>query len=129
MKTRSFRELQVWQRSMALARAVFELTARFPPAQTFGLSSQMQLSAVSIPSNIAEGHGRLTDHSLAQFLSQARGSLNELQTQLELASGLSFASQSDCRRLLVEAREIEKMLNSLLSKVRRPQAPESHRSA
>jgi four helix bundle protein len=120
MKTRSFRDLQVWQRSMALAHAVFDLTADFPAAQTFGLTSQMQRSAVSVPSNIAEGHGRLTDRSFAQFLSQARGSLYELQTQLELATGMSFASAPDCRRLLADALEIEKMLNSLLTKVRRP---------
>jgi four helix bundle protein len=119
MKTRHFRELQVWQRSMALARDVFQLTAGFPKSQTFGLASQMQRAAVSIPSNIAEGHGRLTERSFAQFLSQARGSLNELETQVELASQMGFANSAACRRLLADGEELAKMLNALLTAVRR----------
>ena len=104
---------------MALTRDVFRLTAEFPKSQTFGLASQMQRAATSIPSNIAEGHGRLTDRSFAVFLSQARGSLNELQTQAELAQQMAFADATKCRKLLVEMEEIAKMLNALLTAVRR----------
>lgn len=119
MKPRHFRDFQVWQRSMTLARDVYRLTSGFPKSQTFGLASQMQRAAVSIPSNIAEGHGRLTDRSFAVFLSQARGSLNELQTQTELAQQMGFADSKYCGRLLVEMEEIAKMLNALLTAVRR----------
>jgi four helix bundle protein len=104
---------------MVLARDVYRLTAEFPKSQTFGLASQMQRAAISIPSNIAEGHGRLSDRSLALFLSQARGSLNELQTQTELAQQMGFAEAMSCRKLLVEMEEIAKMLNALLTAVRR----------
>jgi four helix bundle protein len=119
MKTRHFRDLLVWQRSMALARDVFRLTEAFPKAQVFGLASQMQRAAVSIPSNIAEGHGRLTDRSFAQFLSQARGSLNELQTQAELAREMGFAASDARQKLLASCEEIAKMLNALLTTVRK----------
>lgn len=104
---------------MALARDVFQLTAGFPKSQTFGLASQMQRAAVSIPSNIAEGHGRLTERSFALFLSQARGSLNELETQVELSSQMGFANPSICRKLLAEGEELAKMLNALLTAVRK----------
>ena len=119
MKPRHFRDLQVWQRSMCLTRDVFHFTEAFPRAQMFGLTSQMQRAAIPVPSNIAEGHGRLTDRSFAQFLSQARGSLNELETQAELAHDLGFVTTAACQELLIEIEEIAKMLNALLSAVRR----------
>src|SRR5579875_2284019 len=97
MKTRHFRDLQVWQKSMALAAAVYSLTDGFPKREVFGLTSQMRRSAVSVPSNIAEGHGRLSDPSFALFLGHARGSLYELETQTELAIQLVFASQLPAR--------------------------------
>lgn len=118
MKARHYNDLLVWQRSMTLARSVFRLTEGFPKAQLFGLASQMQRAAVSIPSNIAEGHGRLTDRSFAQFLSQARGSLNELQTQIELTRQLGFAAPAACQKLMGDAVETGKMLNALLTAVR-----------
>ena len=90
MRTRKFRELLVWQDSMALAREVYTLTAEFPQKEKFGLSSQLCRAAVSIPSNIAEGHGRLSDKSFAVFLGNARGSLFELETQLEIAGSLNY---------------------------------------
>ncbi|MGC2639362.1 MAG: four helix bundle protein [Acidobacteriaceae bacterium] len=123
MKARHYRDLQVWQRSMALARNVFRLTETIPKSQLFGLTSQMQRAAVSIPSNIAEGHGRLTDRSFAQFLSQARGSLNELETQIELTRQLGFAAPADCQQLMTDANESGKVLNALLTAVRRADHP------
>lgn len=96
MKERHFRDLKVWQRSMALACGVYGITAHFPQAEKFGLTQQMRRAAVSVPSNIAEGRGRRTNKSFALFLSQARGSLNELETQLELfAVSLPWPSASD----------------------------------
>ena len=78
---------------MSLAREVYSLTAAFPRSETFGITNQMRRAAVLVASNRAEGHGRLTDKSFAFFLSQARGSLNELATQLDLAVQLGFAEK------------------------------------
>jgi four helix bundle protein len=120
MKTPSFRDLQVWQRSMALARDIYRLTESFPGSQLFALTSQMQRSFLSVPSNIAEGHGRTTDKSFAVFLSQARGSINELETQVELAHALQIVRAEPCSRILEEIGEIGRMLNALLTAVRHP---------
>jgi four helix bundle protein len=87
---RSFRDLVVWQRSIQLAAATYRLTRGFPREEIYGLSSQMRRSAVSIPSNIAEGHGRLTVGEYRQFLGVSRGSNFELQTQFEIARTLSM---------------------------------------
>ena len=105
---------------MDLARSVYGLTAVFPPSEIFGLTQQMRRAAVSVPSNIAEGHGRLTDKSFALFLSQARGSLNELETQLELSIQMGFIQAAQCSRARRDIRELAMMLNSLLTVVRRP---------
>ena len=81
----SFRDLQVWQKSMEMTIAVYRLTRDFPRDELYGLTSQMRRSAVSVPSNIAEGQGRLNLGEFRQFLGIARGSNCELQTQLEIA--------------------------------------------
>jgi four helix bundle protein len=76
--TRHYRDLLVWQKAMDLTRAVYRETQALPTSETFGLQSQMRRAAVSIPSNIAEGHGRLNDGHFRQFLAISRGSLFEL---------------------------------------------------
>jgi four helix bundle protein len=114
-RTRHFRDLLVWQKSMQLARAVYRETSDFPKAELFGLTSQMRRAAVSVPSNIAEGHGRLSDGNMRLFLAQARGSLCELETQIELAAGLGLLKPVAEKRLLESCREIGRMLNGLLA--------------
>ena len=94
---RSRRDLLVWQESMALVEDVYRCTARFPVAERFGLASQVRRSAVSIASNIAEGSSRRTTAELLHFLYVARGSLAELETQLEIATRLGYID--DLRRL------------------------------
>jgi four helix bundle protein len=84
----SFRDLTVWQKSIQMAVSVYRLTEGFPREETYGLTSQMRRAAVSIPSNIAEGHGRLGTNEYRQFLGVARGSNFELQTQIEIARAL-----------------------------------------
>ena len=81
----SFRDLQVWQRSIESTVAIYRLTQNFPREEVYGLTSQIRRSAVSVPSNIAEGQGRLATGEFRQFLGIARGSNFELQTQLEIA--------------------------------------------
>jgi four helix bundle protein len=119
MENRHFRDLQIWQQSMALARMVYALTEGFPRREAFGLTSQIRRAAVSIPSNIAEGRGRTTDKSFALFLTQARGSLYELETQIELAGDLGFASRDQAAAVVAEAAEISRMIHGLLARLHR----------
>ena len=86
----SFRDLVVWQRAMQLTVAVYRLTQGFPREEVYGLTSQIRRSAVSVPSNIAEGQGRLGTGEFRQFLGVARGSNCELLTQLEIAQSLGY---------------------------------------
>ena len=115
MKTRHYRDLQVWQKAMELARDVYVATQAFPESEIFGLTSQMRRAAVSVPSNIAGGHGRSSDKSFRVFLAQARGSLFELETQIELASGFGYIQAEPAGVLAQKCQEIARMLNGLLS--------------
>jgi len=118
MENRHFRDLQVWQRSMALARDIYRLTETFPRSELFGLTSQIRRAAVSVPSNIAEGRGRLTHKSFVVFLSQARGSLYEPDTQIELARDLGFTPGNQADTIIAVAGEISRMLHGLMAKMR-----------
>lgn len=114
VRTRHFRDLLVWQKAKLLVKEVYRATVAFPKNEIFGLTSQMRRAAVSVPSNIAEGHGRLTDGNMRVFLGQARGSLFELETQIELARDLEFLDEEVTKELLVQCAEIARMLNGLL---------------
>lgn len=118
MRVKQFRDLQVWQRAMTLARDVYRVTKAFPKEEMFGLTSQMRRAAVSIPSNITEGQGRLTDKSFVLFLGHARGSLYELETQAELAESLGFLKQEELGKLLSACSELGKMLHGLLNSMK-----------
>ena len=114
----SFREPLVWQRAMQLTIAVYRLTKEFPREEVYGLTSQIRRSAVSLPSNIAEGHGRLNRGEYRQFLAIARGSNFELQTQLEIARVLEIGNP----KLLDEAEglshEVGKMLYTIIGSLK-----------
>jgi four helix bundle protein len=112
----SFRDLQVWQRSMELALAIYRLTKDFPREEVFGLTSQMRRSAISIPSNIAEGQGRGNVREFAHFLEIARGSLCELQTQLELSRLLTFCNSELSTQCESLSHEVGKMIFVLIRK-------------
>jgi four helix bundle protein len=114
----SFRDLQVWQRSMELTVAVYRLTQRFPREEAFGLTSQLRRSAISIPSNIAEGHGRMNSREFKHFLLIARASNCELQTQLELSGVLGFADSQLLNQAQSISNQVEKMLFSFLSNLK-----------
>jgi four helix bundle protein len=95
---KSYRELQVWQRSIQLATGVYRLPSSFPKDELYGLSSQMKRAAVSVASNIAEGYGRVTAGEYRQFLGIARGSVLELQTQFQIARALGIGDGAGARR-------------------------------
>lgn len=99
---------------MELARAIYAHTEEFPKSETFGLRMQLRRSSVSVASNIAEGHGRLTDAQLRNSLGMARGSLYELQTQIELACDMSFIDPESKQQLLQLATDVAKLINGLL---------------
>jgi four helix bundle protein len=112
--SRGYRDLLVWQKSMQLAVEVYKLTSKFPREEVYGLTSQVRRSAISVPSNIAEGHGRLSKKEFRQFLGIAKGSIYELQTQLELAEKLNMASQGSIQPSIEISQEVGKMIFSLL---------------
>jgi four helix bundle protein len=87
---RKHHQLRAWQEAVALVTEVYKLTAAFPRDEVYALTSQMRRSAISVPSNIAEGAARTTDKEFLQFLSIARGSLSELETQIIIARNLGY---------------------------------------
>ncbi|MDR0181768.1 four helix bundle protein [Lysobacter arvi] len=113
MSVTHFRELDVWNASMSLAKAVYSLVAQFPREERYGLSSQLQRAAVSIPSNIAEGNARATTRDYARFVSQACGSAAELQTQLLLAAELELGTRAQIEQSLDLCERVSKMLRRL----------------
>ena len=121
MRVKQFRDLKVWQKAMLLARQTYTATADFPKQEMFGLTSQMRRAAVSVPSNIAEGQGQLTDKGFILYLSRARGSLYELETQAELAEGLGYLKRPNLDQLLSECVEVGRMLHGLVNSMREEQ--------
>jgi four helix bundle protein len=108
-----FRELEVWRLAMDMARATYELTATFPKEERYGLAAQLQRSAVSIPSNIAEGNARQSLRDYARFVAIASGSLAELQTQLQLSAELHLADNAAVAKVLDTSESVGRMLYRL----------------
>ena len=106
METSSFRNLRVWQQAMELTMAVYRSTASFPKHELYGLVQQMRRAAVSVASNIAEGKGRRHDKEFRQFLFHARGSLLELETQLEIATKLEYLTGKESSEVLALATQV-----------------------
>ena len=115
MKTRSFKDLIVWQKSYALVLEIYKLTQSFPKSEQYGLSSQMRRAAVSIPSNIAEGYGRKHKAEYNHFLSIAYGSLLELETQSLLARDLKYTEENEKVEKLIK--EVGRMLFRMLNPI------------
>jgi four helix bundle protein len=113
----SYRDLIAWQKAMDLAAAVHCVTRTLPRDELYGLTSQLRRAAYSIPSNIAEGQGRLTRGEFRQFLGHARGSLLETETQLLLASRLHYIPENRVEPLLSLSAEVGRVLNGLLASI------------
>jgi len=116
-KTQNFKDLVVWQKGIALAKAIYQLTSKFPAEEKFGLVSQMRRAAVSIPSNIAEGQARHTTGEFIQFISHSEGSVAELETQLILSVELGFAITDSAKPAFTLLDDIRRMLNGLRRKL------------
>lgn len=122
MKSSNYKELKVWQKAMDLTVEVYKLVKLLPKEETYALSDQMRRAVVSIPSNIAEGQGRNSDKEFIQFLSIARGSLWELETQIEICLCIGYIDQSLATNIYNLIAEISKMLNALSNSLK----PQNH---
>ena len=113
MGTSNYQQLRVWQTGMELARRVYQLTQGFPAREGYGLSSQMQRAAVSIPANLAEGHTRGSSKEFLRYVVIAHGSLAELETMLMLTRDLQYAGKDAIAELLSLCEGESKMVASL----------------
>lgn len=119
MAINSFRDLRVWQAGMDLVEQVYRLTQMFPRQEIYGLTSQLQRAAVSVPSNIAEGHTREHTKEYLHHLSIAQASLAELETQLEIAGRLKYISLEQLGRTIRQATSLGKQLYALRNSLTR----------
>jgi four helix bundle protein len=113
MAVKSYRELIAWQRAMDMAETVYKVSAACPKEELFGLVSQMRRSAVSVPSNIAEGQGRKSTKEFMHHLSIAHGSVCEMETQVLLAGRIGFLSKAQVDQVLANAAEVGRLVNGL----------------
>jgi four helix bundle protein len=125
VKVNSYRDLIVWQLAMRLTESVYRITGTFPNKETYALANQLQRAAVSIPSNIAEGHARSSTKDYLRFISIAMGSLAELETQMELSARLEYIDQPKLGELLATADELGRMLQGLRKSLQSKLSPSS----
>ncbi len=116
-KINTYRNLIVWQKSVALVTAIYTLTKSFPQEEKFGIVSQLNRASVSIPSNIAEGWGRESSKNYLQFLRISRGSLMETETLLEISKNLKYINETDFKIISDNIEEVSKILQGLIKSV------------
>lgn len=116
---KSYRDLDVWQRSMRLAKEIYKVTQRFPADERFGLTNQLRRAAVPVPSNLAEGHARFGAGEFSRLISITMGSVAELETQILLSSDLGYISGATADELLTELDGLGKMLRGLAKSIQR----------
>lgn len=120
--SQSYKDLIAWQKSRALVREIYRHTSAFPSTEIYGLINQLRRAAVSIPSNLAEGQGRLSLGEFKQFIGHAKGSACELETQLLIARDLGYLQEQAAQDLLYRAEEIGRILSGLLASLRHMRA-------
>ena len=125
MQMNSYRELKVWQVGMQLAKEIYLLTGTFPKSETYGLSSQVQRSATSVPANLAEGHAKNSTKDFLRHISIAQGSLAETETHLLLAESLGYAKPDQIVMILNKCAEERRMLSGLRRSLRAKLTPDS----
>ena len=118
MGMHNYRELKIWQRSMDFVVKVYEISAEFPKEERYGLISQLRACVVSVPSNISEGAGRGTNKQFKRFLEISMGSINEAQTQIELAYRVNYVKKEIYESLIDEALQIYKMILSFYNSLK-----------
>ena len=123
MAAKSYRDLQVWRKAMALVVESYSVARLLPKSENYGLIGQIQRAAVSVPANIAEGHGREHLGDYLRHLSFANGSLMELETHFLIAVELGYVTREQSATLMSMASEVGRMLNGLTRKLRGPLTP------
>lgn len=118
-KIKSYKDLQVWQKGIGIVDLVYEVTLKFPQEERYGLTSQMQRAAVSIPANIAEGYGRHTNKELIRFCCIALGSCSELETHLVIAGRRKYVADNFITKIEKELDSESKMIMNLIKSLRR----------
>ena len=119
MKVKNYQELIVWQKAMDLVEEVYIASKGFPREEIYGLTSQVRRAAISIPSNVAEGQGRRTTPDFLRHLSIAYGSLREVETQVLIATRLSYLAQGKCQDVMKITGEVGRLLNGLMASLAR----------
>jgi four helix bundle protein len=114
---RTFEDLLIWQKSIALAKMIYRISKEFPSDAKFALGDQMRRASISVPSNIAEGYGRRTSGDYRKFLHISLGSLYEIQTQLKIANELKILSEESFKEANQLAREIDRMIYAITKKL------------
>ena len=115
-KIKTFKDLQIWQKAMNLSYIIYKMVKKLPKEERYSLSDQMRRAAISVPSNIAEGYGRYSSKEYARFLTFARGSAYELESQLLLCQYFGFFTEAETNVPLTLITELSKMLTSLINK-------------
>jgi len=110
---RGHRDLVAWQKAMELVTEIYRATQNFPKGELYGLVSQLRRAAVSVPSNLAEGHGRNSRNEFHHFIGTARGSLAEVETQIEISNNLGYLTTEAASELLLKADELGRVLTGL----------------
>jgi len=123
----SFRDLIAWQKGMALITNVYNATKSLPTRERYGLVDQLCRAVVAIPSDIAEGRGRLSKKEFLQMVARARGSSYEVQTQLEAAFNLGYLAREQFEELLEQASEVSRLLNGLIKNLQQQIAKDDRR--
>ena len=118
---RSYRDLVAWQKGMDLVREIYQISRIFPKDEIFALVSQIRRAAVSIPSNIAEGHQKLSRKEYQHYLGNARASLAEVETQILIAKDLDYLGEIEMNQILNLSAELGKVLNGLINSIRKKQ--------
>ncbi len=114
---KNYRDLIVWQKSIQFVTEIYKSTRKFPKEEQYGLTSQINRAAISIPSNIAEGYGRRSTNDYIRFLQISMGSVYEIQTQLEISKNIEILSADEYLQIHENSREIERMLSSMINKI------------
>jgi four helix bundle protein len=120
VSARNYRELIVWQEAIKMAKAVYQVTGKFPKQETYALADQIRRAAVSVPSNIAEGQARKSPGDFRRFLHIALGSLAEVDTQLVLAQEFGYLSKEDVDPMDEQILELRKKLYALINSLPAP---------
>ena len=114
----SYKDLVAWQKAMDLVTRIYGLTKNFPREELYGLTNQLRRAAVSVPSNIAEGQARFSQREFHHFLSQSRGSLVEIETQVLISQNLGYTRREQTKNILEATAELGKILNGLIASIR-----------